>query len=66
MIANNALKAICPRLYNQDNSLTNAFQWVFWIKPIARLILKHKISGSYMISDQSLLLSTTIYVYIYD
>ena len=30
------------------------------IKPIARLILKRKISGSHTISDQSLLLSTTV------
>ena len=41
----------------------------FQIKPIARLILKCKISGSHMISDQSLLLSTTILndinIYIY-
>ena len=36
-------------------SLTNAFQRIFWIKPIARLILKCKISGSHTISDQSLL-----------
>ena len=34
--------------------------WFFWIKPIARLILKHEISGSHTISDQSLLLSTTV------
>ena len=32
----------------------------FWIKPIARLISKHKILGSHTISDQSLLLSTTV------
>ena len=32
----------------------------FRIKPIARLILKHKILGSHTISDQSLLLSTII------
>ena len=32
----------------------------FRIKPIARLILKHEILGSHMISDQSLLLSTIV------
>ena len=32
----------------------------FWIKPIARLIFKRKISGSHTISDQSLLLSTIV------
>ena len=32
----------------------------FRIKPIARLILKCKILGSHMISDQSLLLSTIV------
>ena len=32
----------------------------FRIKPIARLILKRKISGSHTISDQSLLLSTIV------
>ena len=32
----------------------------FRIKPIARLILKREISGSHMISDQSLLLSTIV------
>ena len=41
-------------------SLTNAFHWVFRIKPIARLIFKHEILGSHRISDQSLLLSTII------
>ena len=41
----------------------------FRIKPIARFILKCKISGSHTISDRSLLLSTIvlndIYIYIY-
>ena len=32
----------------------------FWTKLIARLILKREISGSHMISDQSLLLSTIV------
>ena len=32
----------------------------FRIKPIARLILKHEISGSHTISDRSLLLSTIV------
>ena len=32
----------------------------FRINPIARLILKRKILGSHMISDQSLLLSTIV------
>ena len=32
----------------------------FWIKLIARLILKREISGSHTISDQSLLLSTIV------
>ena len=32
----------------------------FWIKPIARLILKCEILGSHTISDQSLLLSTIV------
>ena len=32
----------------------------FWIKPIARLILKCQTLGSHTISDQSLLLSTTV------
>ena len=32
----------------------------FWIKLIARLILKREIPGSHMISDQSLLLSTIV------
>ena len=32
----------------------------FWIKPIAKLILKGKNSGSHTISDQSLLLSTIV------
>ena len=34
--------------------------WFFRIKPIARLILKREISGSHMISYQSLLLSTIV------
>ena len=41
-------------------SLTNAFQPVISVKPIARFILKHKIYGSHSISRQFLLLSTTI------
>ena len=32
----------------------------FWIKLIARLILKREFSGSHTISDQSLLLSTNV------
>ena len=41
-------------------SSTNAFQALFRVKSIARLFLKCENSQSHMISNQSLLLSTTV------
>ena len=46
--------------YSIITALPMHYSQFFWVKPIARLILKHEISGSHTISHQSLLLSTTI------